>query len=102
MSQAATPPGVTVARRTHVPKAAWAVLVAAAVAAAVALVLALSGGGHAAAPASSSVHQNPGIRYDGGPEEGTAGPSGHALDSGAVLPHNADRFEHGGALRANR
>jgi hypothetical protein len=78
MSQTASPQHLAAVRR--IPRAAWVVLGLAAAAAAVALVLALSGGGNGAGSAAPVVRANPAVRYDGGPEEGSAAPNQPGFD----------------------
>jgi hypothetical protein len=102
MFQASSTSTTAVPARVRLPRLAWLILVAAAVAAAIALTLALSSGGSgsgpAVAPAANSQHPL-GVRYDGGPEEGTAGPWGHALvPNGGAYNYNGGHDE-GNALR---
>jgi len=65
----AAPPRI----RRRVPLLAWAALALAAVAVGVVLFLALRTGGDSAAQPTTRATA-PGIRYDGGPEEGTRDP----------------------------
>jgi hypothetical protein len=85
MSQLAhTQPRITASSRT------WIVAAAVLAIAAIAVVLVLTVGGSSnSSPARTAAHTAPSVRYDGGPEEGIAGPT-HSQPAAATVyqgPH---------------
>jgi hypothetical protein len=82
----------TAPTRAAVPLLGWAALALATMAFAVVLILAITSDGDTGVSRSVPAATAPGVRYDGGPEEGTRGPS---VSSPATRSAPAVRFDGG-------
>jgi hypothetical protein len=80
----------TAATRFSVPLLAWAALALATMAVAVVLILAVTSGGQDSAPTVTAPGAS-GVRYDGGPEEGTRGPFRYDGGPKGTVAHRAAR-----------
>jgi hypothetical protein len=80
---------------TGLPARLWLAVAVVMAGAAIAIVLALSSGNNTTvSPKPAASPAAPNVRYDGGPEEGTAGPSAASqpADTGARLDHRGLKF----------